>query len=589
MVESTWTTEGISAYFVLFSALLTLVLVLCKILHDHKVLAAILPEAGLIILVGLLAGGLVHWLVPVRQDNDVAGSLLGFSNQVFFIALLPPIIFNSGYHLRRDIFFRHIVPIVLFAAIGTLVSAFAITTILQVANRNGWLGGFQPTLTELFCLGALLSATDPVSTLAVFSIKRVDPHLFYLVFGESVLNDAVGLVLFESTARFVVRRVDGEQILEGIGEFILGFMLDAAGSPLLGLASAVFAGLLFKHVDFREQRLVELAIYVLIMYTPFLLAEVLQLSGIVTILFTGMAARNYVVPNLSPWTAKNADTLFRLASHLAETSIFLELGLSVFGLTGSFNGRFILWTMIACLVGRACHVYPITLLYNQSLRVVDKVHCGDETTVGTPRVRRRHMQQSVELTEIIKEHDHHRPALPHQLQRSDSDVMTIATLTPHKERDLKIHWNTAHMLWFSGLRGAVAYACVRSFPDTFGHSKAFVVTTMMVVLMTVFVLGSTTECVLGLLKIETNVDEEKYLEEWHSTSASWLLRVDDWMKHYVVRQENEAEKNLMHSTESFPMPSIEMTASQHFTNVTHRRKKGSVYDYGGGDVAGDDD
>ncbi|MCC5321541.1 cation:proton antiporter, partial [Staphylococcus aureus] len=45
---------------------------------------------------------------------------------------------------------------------------------------------FTPTLTELFTFGALISSTDPVSTLAVFQAKRVDPQLFYLVFGESV-------------------------------------------------------------------------------------------------------------------------------------------------------------------------------------------------------------------------------------------------------------------------------------------------------------------------------------------------------------------------------------------------------------------
>lgn len=51
---------------------------------------------------------------------------------------------------------------------------------------------FSKAFTELLTFGALISATDPVSTLAVFQEKRVDPHLFYLVFGESVLNDAVG-------------------------------------------------------------------------------------------------------------------------------------------------------------------------------------------------------------------------------------------------------------------------------------------------------------------------------------------------------------------------------------------------------------
>ena len=65
---------------------------------------------------------------------------------------------------------------------------------LQFVRSMGWMEGresFHPTFTELLTFGALISATDPVSTLAVFQAKRVDPQLFYLVFGESVLNDAV--------------------------------------------------------------------------------------------------------------------------------------------------------------------------------------------------------------------------------------------------------------------------------------------------------------------------------------------------------------------------------------------------------------
>lgn len=63
---------------------------------------------------------------------------------------------------------------------------------------------FDISFSELTALGALISATDPVSTLAVFQQKKVDLQLFYLVFGESVVNDAVGLVLFDTCAKVVL-------------------------------------------------------------------------------------------------------------------------------------------------------------------------------------------------------------------------------------------------------------------------------------------------------------------------------------------------------------------------------------------------
>ena len=214
--------EGISVYFVLFSALLSLVLILSKYLHDRPRLASLLPEAGMILIVGVIFGALINVLfIPDNQqsssssqqqqqqaqqgtdddgaateavDEEVAESLLSFSDEVFFLFLLPPIIFNSGYHLRKELFFRHIRPILLFAVVGTTVSALAIAFFLHFVHQMQWIEkreDFHPTFTELLTFGALISATDPVSTLAVFQVKRVDPQLFYLVFGESVLNDAV--------------------------------------------------------------------------------------------------------------------------------------------------------------------------------------------------------------------------------------------------------------------------------------------------------------------------------------------------------------------------------------------------------------
>ena len=54
---------------------------------------------------------------------------------------------------------------------------------------------YQLTMAESFAFGSLISAVDPVATLAIFQAMDVDPILYMLVFGESVLNDAVSIVL----------------------------------------------------------------------------------------------------------------------------------------------------------------------------------------------------------------------------------------------------------------------------------------------------------------------------------------------------------------------------------------------------------
>jgi sodium/hydrogen exchanger 8 len=178
---------------------------------------------------------------------------------------------------------------------------------------------FNPSLSELFAFGALISSTDPVSTLAVFQKKKVNPQLFYLVFGESVLNDALAIVLFESFKKFVSEENNFGTIAIGILGFAFELFVCSIGSLCLGYASGLFAAFIFKTIDMRHHRLLEISLYIVLMYIPFLIAEILNLSGIVTILFTGAAANRYVVPNLSSVTKVNSDMLFRLLSHLAET------------------------------------------------------------------------------------------------------------------------------------------------------------------------------------------------------------------------------------------------------------------------------
>jgi sodium/hydrogen exchanger-like protein 6/7 len=60
------------------------------------------------------------------------------------------------------------------------------------------LEGLKFTLLECLIFGSTLSATDPVTILSIFNTYKVDPKLYSIIFGESLLNDAVSIVLYES-------------------------------------------------------------------------------------------------------------------------------------------------------------------------------------------------------------------------------------------------------------------------------------------------------------------------------------------------------------------------------------------------------
>ncbi|OEU13844.1 Sodium/hydrogen exchanger [Fragilariopsis cylindrus CCMP1102] len=379
-----------------------------------------------------------------------------FPSKVFFLALLPPILFNSGYQLQRELFYRHFGAIALFSIGGTVLSAFGAGGFLWFLSTKGWLGdAFNPTPLELLTFGALIAATDTVSVVGVLQRKRVDPHLFSLVFGESALNDAVALVLFKTLADFLrqnaMQNYDNDNnidLYKNVGKYLLDLLVQCVVSPILGLVFASLMGLAFKHGRMRDHKVLELSLYIMPVYIPFMLSELLELSGMITIFFTGIFARRYMEPNVSEETREYARIIFRLLAFLAEVCIFLELGLSVCGMhKGHFSWPFVSWAFVAALLGRAIGVYPLKI--------------------------------------------------------------------PERKRDKIIPVKFMHLLWFAGLRGAVAYACAREFPDVYGHRDEFIAATMVIVVITIVLMGGATEPLMDRLGIRMNVDNDEYMRAWH--------------------------------------------------------------------------
>jgi NhaP-type Na+/H+ or K+/H+ antiporter len=132
---------------------------------------------------------------------------MSFSAEVFMVAFLPPIIFNEGYMMKSRFFFANFNRIIAFAFIGTFTSTMIVGGLLYLGSQNGligdWAGPDGLSLAECLTFGSLISATDPVSTLAIFQNLGVNLNLYYTVLGESIFNDAVGLVLFRTFGKFV--------------------------------------------------------------------------------------------------------------------------------------------------------------------------------------------------------------------------------------------------------------------------------------------------------------------------------------------------------------------------------------------------
>jgi NhaP-type Na+/H+ or K+/H+ antiporter len=298
------------------------------------------PESGVAIAIGMLVSLIIRldelYGTSLNNSHKNVDQFIGFSTTLFFIGLLPPIIFNSGYQIRHQLFFANMGGITSLAFYGTAFSAFFVGLFIWISGQTE----IAPRITfmEALCFGSLISATDPVSTLAVFSEIKVDPNLFYLVFGESVLNDAIGISLFDTTAHFVGKEMTVDAIFEAIGIFLMTFSL----SCLIGYASGVLTAGLLKAVNLSHHPLILMTVFVSMVYVPFLISgllifpphltfpEVLQLSGIVTILFSAITLKRYCVHSIPHDVQHSVLFFFEVTAFIAETAVFIYLGFSVF-------------------------------------------------------------------------------------------------------------------------------------------------------------------------------------------------------------------------------------------------------------------
>ncbi len=200
-----------SSYLLIYFILLVTTIIIQQKLTNYT---NYVPEACVSTGIGLLISLIFYMCGGYRpsynnyNQSQFNVNSIRLSETLFYFGLLPPILFNSGFHLRRKLFVRNIKPIFLLAIVGTLISTFVIAFVLKYLYDNhstSLFGGVhvEIELMEFIVFASLLSSTDPVAVLAAFSKIRVEPNLFLIVMGESSLNDAVALTLFKVTSSYV--------------------------------------------------------------------------------------------------------------------------------------------------------------------------------------------------------------------------------------------------------------------------------------------------------------------------------------------------------------------------------------------------
>lgn len=260
--------SSISIFFVL-SVLALGILLIHLMLSTHF---QYLPESVVIVFLGAVIGLIIN----LMSEQHIANwrNEESFSPTAFFLVLLPPIIFESGYNLHKGNFFQNIGSILVFAIIGTTISALVIGAGVYVLGLAQV--AYKLSFVESFAFGSLISAVDPVATVAIFHALDVDPVLNMLVFGESILNDAIAIVLTTSVLQSNGPAMSTyEAVLTGIKQFCSMFFASAG----IGVIFALISALLLKYVDLRKTPSLEFAMMLVFTYAPYVLAEGIHLSG----------------------------------------------------------------------------------------------------------------------------------------------------------------------------------------------------------------------------------------------------------------------------------------------------------------------
>lgn len=309
-----------------------------------------------------LATGLVVLLITKGQSSR----LLVFSEDLFFIYLLPPIIFNAGFQVKKKQFFKNFSIILMFGICGTIISFCLISVGAYWLFK--WIGVKSLEIKDYLAIGAILSATDSVCTLQVLN-QDDTPFLYSVVFGEGVVNDATSIVLFNAVQSLDVSNVDFLTALKLLGTFLYLFFTSTALGIAVGLLSAYTIKTLYfgRHSTDRE-----VAIMMLLAYLSYMIAELLSLSGILTIFFCGIVMSHYTWHNVTESSRLTTKHGFATISFIAETFIFLYVGMDALDIDKWRQSKASASTSVAVsstffalvLVGRAAFVYPLANISN---------------------------------------------------------------------------------------------------------------------------------------------------------------------------------------------------------------------------------
>lgn len=273
-------------------------------------LIALVMSLGLIA-VGSLGIGIEQQVEQLLRSIDFDETLLH--------GMLSFLLFAGALHINLEDLSRQKRIIGILATGGVVGSTFLAGTLSWWTFNAMGLG-----LPLIYCLlfGALISPTDPIAVLSILKSARVPKSLETKISGESLFNDGVAVVVFI----VLLGVVTGAHEVTPAGVVFL-FAKEALGGITFGLATGALAYWLLKRVDNYQ---VEILITLALVTGGYALADVLHISGPISIVVAGLLIGNHGrLLAMSEKTRQNLDTFWELVDQILNAVLFVLIGLEV--------------------------------------------------------------------------------------------------------------------------------------------------------------------------------------------------------------------------------------------------------------------
>ncbi len=335
-------------------------------MHETTVVTTVIVVIGLLLVAAAASIGLKRTRMPYTVGLVLLGLVLGWlaervdaleplgeaalSPDMILFVFLPTLIFESAFNLNARLLSQNMAPVLTLAVPGLLLSTAIVGGLLMLVTPL--------SLGSAMLFGALISATDPVAVIALFKEVGAPEDLKTLVEGESLFNDATGVVLFTILLKTVLSGQGFE-----FGQAVYEFVKVSVGGLLLGI---VLGWVVYKIMSHLEDHLLENALCLVLAYGSFWLAEVMHLSGVITTVMAGLMIGNYGRRlSMSEKTTKTVEIFFESIDFLINSFLFILIGLELRKAQVGNMWMTVFVAIAAMMIGRAAVSYSFYWLLNQ--------------------------------------------------------------------------------------------------------------------------------------------------------------------------------------------------------------------------------